>query len=141
VWKGRRVVIAYDSDIVQKPNVQRARRQLAIELQKRGAQLGYLEWKPAQAKGIDDLLAAIGPEPVLQMFEAVDFRKQRWREELIVNNHGDPRRCWRMLSRHCDSRPSGPAYFGIVNSTPASTPMPRRPLGRWEASGPTRRTG
>jgi predicted P-loop ATPase len=87
-FKDRLVFVAYDSDVILKPQVQRARRSLTFSLQERGGKVGYLEWKPDQAKGIDDLLAAVGPNEVLKLLEAVNFANQRWREELIVNDKG-----------------------------------------------------
>ena len=63
-WKGRRVLIAFDSDTRTNPNVQRAARRLAEELRRRGADV-YLALPPARGKekvGWDDYLARLKPE-------------------------------------------------------------------------------
>jgi phage/plasmid-associated DNA primase len=72
-WDNKRVLIAFDNDIKDKPDVRTARYQLAKELRIRGAVVGFLEWTN-EAKGIDDLLAAIGPAPVLDLIERADYR-------------------------------------------------------------------
>jgi hypothetical protein len=65
-WNGRRVVIAYDADAVTKEMVRMARSELALHLRSRGAIVGFLEWDPNRGKGIDDHLAMVGPEMVLE---------------------------------------------------------------------------
>ena len=67
-WAGRRVIILFDADVAQKLDVQEARRQLTIDLEFRGAEVAWFCWPkatPAEQKGVDDLLAARGPEFVL----------------------------------------------------------------------------
>ena len=73
VWAGRRVVIAYDADAVTKELVRIARSALAAHLRGRDALVGFLEWDIAKGKGIDDHLAAVGPEVVLDEIAHVDF--------------------------------------------------------------------
>ena len=73
VWDDRQVVILFDADIEENESVRIARFMLTKELRSRGAQVSWFSWpadRPPQAKGIDDLLNAIGPEPVLQLIEA-----------------------------------------------------------------------
>src|SRR5262249_57802513 len=72
-WDGRRVVIAYDIDLVVKDSVRIARSELAAHLRGRGAQVAFLEWDLARGKGIDDHLALVGPETVLDEVAHVDF--------------------------------------------------------------------
>ena len=72
-WEGRRVVIAYDADAVTKDLVRIARSELAAHLRGRGALVGFLEWEVARGKGIDDHLAVVGPEAVLDEVAHVDF--------------------------------------------------------------------
>src|SRR5262249_41019610 len=62
IWTGRRVVIAYDADAVTKELVRIARSALAAYLRGRDALVGFLEWDIAKGKGIDDHLAAVGPD-------------------------------------------------------------------------------
>lgn len=61
VWKGRHVVIAYDSDASENPNVRHAELALCAELQRRGAdvRIARLEASPEGKKqGLDDYVAA-----------------------------------------------------------------------------------
>jgi predicted P-loop ATPase len=82
-WKGRKVVIAYDSDSGQKDLVRFARADLARHLRGRGAVVGFLEWDAKHGKGIDDHLALVGPEKVLDELARVTFAGMRWQDELL----------------------------------------------------------
>lgn len=80
-WKGRKVAIAYDSDASRNEQVAAARRLLTAELHKRMARVAWLEWAAdttqwKNAKGIDDLLAAIGPEKVLELYQRLIYRNR-----------------------------------------------------------------
>jgi hypothetical protein len=81
-WAGRRVIVLFDADVSQKLDVQEARRQLTIELEFRGAEVAWFCWPkvtPAEQKGVDDLLAARGPEFVLGLLSKarpVNFKKK-----------------------------------------------------------------
>jgi hypothetical protein len=83
VWSGRRVVIAYDTDVVNKELARIARSELAAHLRGRGALVGFLEWDVTRGKGIDDHLAIVGPEPVLDEIAHVDFAGSAWRKDLL----------------------------------------------------------
>src|SRR3954452_17084731 len=83
VWAGRRVVIAYDADAVSKELVRIARSALAAHLRGRDALVGFLEWHLAKGKGIDDHLAAVGPEMVLDEIAHVDFAGSAWKKDLL----------------------------------------------------------
>src|SRR5690242_11964880 len=83
VWPARRVIIAYDADAVVKDLVRIARSELAAHLRGRGAIVGFLEWDVAKGKGIDDHLAIVGPEPVLDEIAHVDFAGSAWKKDLI----------------------------------------------------------
>lgn len=71
-WDGRRVYIVFDANVHTNPKVAAARRRLSIELTQLGAQVSWVNLpKPGQGpliNGIDDLLAAWGPEKVLDLF-------------------------------------------------------------------------
>jgi Domain of unknown function (DUF3854) len=82
-WEGRHVVIAYDADTVTKDLVRIARSELATHLRGRGALVGFLEWDVARGKGIDDHLAVVGPEAVLDEVAHVDFAGSAWRKDLL----------------------------------------------------------
>jgi hypothetical protein len=68
-WKGRRVVIIFDRDAESNDKVKWARDLLAKELQRRGARVHVFEWPDVQEKGVDDLLATLGPDAVLELIE------------------------------------------------------------------------
>jgi hypothetical protein len=76
-------VIAYDADAVTKEHVRIARSQLAANLRGRGALVGFLEWDGARGKGIDDHLAAVCPETVLDEIAHVDFAGSAWKKDLL----------------------------------------------------------
>jgi hypothetical protein len=82
-WKGRKVIIAYDADSSQKDLVHFARAELARHLRGRGAVVGFLEWDTKRGKGIDDHLALVGPEDVLDKLARVTFIGLRWQDELL----------------------------------------------------------
>jgi predicted P-loop ATPase len=82
-WKDRRVVIAYDADSVTKDLVRIARSELASNLRGRGAIVGFLEWDVIKGKGIDDHVAIVGPETVLDEVAHVDFAGSAWKKDLL----------------------------------------------------------
>jgi hypothetical protein len=71
-WAGRRVYIVFDSNVHTNSKVAAARRQLSTALSQLGAHVYWVDLpKPdevAAVNGIDDLLAAWGPERVLALF-------------------------------------------------------------------------
>jgi hypothetical protein len=83
VWQGRKVVIAYDSDVLTKDLVRIARSELAAHLRGRGALVGFLEWDVAKGKGIDDHIAIVGPDSVIDEIARVDFASSAWRKDLV----------------------------------------------------------
>lgn len=83
IWAGRRVVIAYDADAVTKELVRIARSVLGAHLRDRGALVRFLEWDVAKGKGVDDHLAMVGPETVLDEIAHVDFASSAWKKDLL----------------------------------------------------------
>jgi len=77
------VIIAFDADAGAKDQVRFARAELAQHLKRKGANIGFYEWDLARGKGIDDHLASVGPEVVLDEISRVSFHAFDWREELI----------------------------------------------------------
>jgi len=75
-WEGRRVIIVFDADVDKNEQVEIARNLLARELRTRGAEVAVVTWDIAQGKGVDDLLATVGPEKVLELLEGADFEKE-----------------------------------------------------------------
>lgn len=82
-WERRNVIIAFDADAGAKDQVRFARAELAQYLKRKGANIGFYEWHLARGKGIDDHLASVGPEVVLDEISRVSFHAFDWREELI----------------------------------------------------------
>ena len=76
IWEGRRVIIAFDADADKNEQVEIARSLLARELRMRGAEVASITWYIAQGKGVDDLLANVGPEKVLELLEGAEFDKE-----------------------------------------------------------------
>ncbi len=77
-WKSRLVVILFDADVASNDQVQRARAALTAELKKRGANVRWVFWPkvlPAGVKGIDDFLAAEGPEAALDLIRSARAEK------------------------------------------------------------------
>lgn len=69
-WEGRTVYICFDADVLTNKEVHRARWALAKEMARgRKATVHYLEIPAGGEKGVDDLLAAQGPEAVLELFD------------------------------------------------------------------------
>jgi predicted P-loop ATPase len=88
-WLDRKVIIAFDADAKEKEQVRIARATLARELRSRGAKVAFLEWDIVTGKGIDDHLAAVGPDVVLAEIAAVDFEKKDWHANLIRSSRDD----------------------------------------------------
>lgn len=82
-WQGRKVLIAFDADAGTKEQVRFARAELAQHLRRKGAAVAFYEWELAKGKGIDDHLAAVGPEVVLDEIGRASFISFDWRDELI----------------------------------------------------------
>jgi P4 family phage/plasmid primase-like protien len=85
VWEGRRVIIAFDADAEKNEQVEIARNLFERELRMRGAEVAMLTWDVAQGKGIDDLLANVGPEKVLELIEVADFGKEESEDNISVH--------------------------------------------------------
>jgi predicted P-loop ATPase len=86
VWKGRPVIIAFDADVEQNPKVRAARWHLTVALMERGATVGLLEWQMVDGKGIDDRIAKIGPDRVLEDISNVQFGD--WKTRLLRGESG-----------------------------------------------------
>lgn len=90
-WKDRLVIIVFDADVKINEHVRTARASLAKELRTRGAKVAFLEWDTSTGKGIDDHLAAVGPDLVLAEIAALDFIWKDYHALLIRTKDGSPR--------------------------------------------------
>jgi len=82
-WDRRRVIVAFGTGPADQKLARIARAELAAHLRGRGALVGLLEWDPARGKGIDDHLAAVGPDMVLDSIAHVDFAGSAWKRDLL----------------------------------------------------------
>jgi hypothetical protein len=74
IWKKRRVVIIFDSDVKRNPDIERAQKALASELSRRGADVFLVnlpDLPDLEKTGADDFLAHLngGPERMLALIE------------------------------------------------------------------------
>ena len=70
LWQGRSTILAFDSNAVTNPKVQRARRTLAKEVSRRGAQVLVAEVPAIEGvNGPDDLIALHGDEVMLALLD------------------------------------------------------------------------
>lgn len=110
VWEGRRVIIAFDADADKNEQVEIARNLLARELRTRGAEVAFVAWDIAQGKGVDDLLANVGPEKVLELLEAVDFEKEESDNNISVHQIAEA-----ITARHRFVRDAGGRLYAYRN--------------------------
>jgi putative DNA primase/helicase len=102
LWDDRRVLILFDADLEEKDSVRIAREMFTRELRSRAAQVSWFRWpedRPAEAKGIDDLLAAIGPEKVQPLIDAA-FAIPAGPPDLIPFHFADTGNADRLVAMH-----------------------------------------
>ena len=87
-WKDRKVVIIFDRDLETNSSVFAARMGLTRALKSRGAKVHWFAWpdEAKEAKGVDDLLAVIGPEKVLAIIGVAE--PYDWHARLIRSDKG-----------------------------------------------------
>ena len=101
-WDDRPVLILFDADLEDNESVRIARFMLTKELRSRAAQVSWFAWpsdRPPQAKGIDDLLAAIGPEPVIRLIETA-FERTADPPDLLPFHFADTGNADRLVMAH-----------------------------------------
>jgi P4 family phage/plasmid primase-like protien len=111
-WEDRRVIIAFDADAEKNEQVELARNLLSRELRTRGAEVAFVTWDIAQGKGIDDLLAPVGPEKVLALLENPDFEKSGDGDDISV-----PQIAEAILGRHHFARDAGGRLYTFRGGT------------------------
>ena len=110
-WQSRRVTILFDVDAATNPKVQAARRELAQELTRRGAEVWIAELPPAPGvSGADDFLSLFGPEKLAAVIEQA--RRYEWKEELILNDKG---RFAAILANAITTLRAAPEWCGLLN--------------------------
>jgi hypothetical protein len=85
VWKGRKAILALDSNVASRRDLQKARLALAEELSKRGAQVFVASVPRRQGvNGPDDLIAVAGDGAALEMLDrAGPFAPLKQQEEKL----------------------------------------------------------
>lgn len=87
IWTGRRVTILYDTNAASNWHVIRARRELAAELAKRGAEVWIADLPPENGiNGCDDYLARHGVAALAQVL--AKSRRYDWKSQLIQGDNG-----------------------------------------------------
>jgi predicted P-loop ATPase len=127
-FKGRKVIIAYDSDVSTNPNVLAGRNGLVRALTERGAEVGCLEWPPELGKGLDDYLLKVGAEKVLAELEKVQFGD--WRNLLNRGENGGLSRTYRnvlLFLRHSPEW-AGTVGYNEFAGTPVVLAPPPAPI-------------
>ena len=88
-WTGRKATILFDANAATNGSVQAARRELARELTRRGAEVWISDLPPTpNVNGIDDFLGLFGLISGLDVIRSAT--RYEWRKELIVNENDRP---------------------------------------------------
>jgi putative DNA primase/helicase len=98
----RRVLILFDADLEENESVRAARAMLTKELRSRAARCSWFTWphnRPTHANGIDDLLAALGPEAVLPLIESA-FEHAAGPPDLMPFHFADSGNAERLVALH-----------------------------------------
>jgi predicted P-loop ATPase len=134
VWTHRRVTILFDANAATNPNVQAARRELARELTRRGAEVWLAELPPAVGvNGCDDFLYAYGLEKFRVMLEQA--HRYQWREELLRSDTG---KILRVLANALTALRAAPEWVGRLAynefhlRSEATLPTPWGFTGPWD---------
>jgi predicted P-loop ATPase len=132
-WDGRKTIILFDVDAATNESVRAARRELARELTRRGAEVWIADLPAASGvNGCDDYLYLFG---ALKL-DAVLTQAQRyeWRAELIFNDKGKPRA---ILANAITALRSAPQWCGVLTwdefgmQVVASREAPWGPVRAW----------
>jgi predicted P-loop ATPase len=84
-WTGRKATIVFDSNAASNPSVNAARRELARQLTRRGAEVWIADLPEApNVNGIDDYLGLFGLASGLEVLRHA--HRYEWRKELMVSD-------------------------------------------------------
>jgi hypothetical protein len=109
-WMGRKVTILFDANAATNGSVQAARKHLARELTRRGAEVWIADLPPAVGvNGADDYLALFGLPSLLEVLkQAVRYD---WRKELIPGEKGG---ALPILANAITALRSAPDWCGVL---------------------------
>ena len=109
-WQNRRVTILFDVDAATNLKVQAARRELAQELTRRGAEVWIAELPPAPGvSGADDFLCLFGASKLAAVIEQA--HRYEWREELIRT---DKNKFAALLANAITALRAAPEWCGLL---------------------------
>lgn len=110
IWTGRRVTVLFDSNVASNESVRTARSGLARELTRRQAMV-FLSNLPASpgVNGCDDFLHLFGAVKLQEVVSGA--LPWLWREELVVNDKGQPRA---ILANAITALRSAPEWSGVL---------------------------
>ena len=132
-WANRKATILFDANAATSPKVQAARRALARELTRRGAEVWIADLPPLTGvNGVDDFLALCGLEKALEVLRlAVPYE---WRKELIRSDKG---KILPLLANAIIALRSAPEWCGVLAynehalSIATTRDAPFGPVERW----------
>jgi predicted P-loop ATPase len=132
-WQDRRVIILFDADAATNPKVQAARRGLAQELTRLGAEVWIAELPAALGvSGADDFLFLFGAEKLAVVIEQA--HRYEWKEDLIRNDKG---KFAAILANAITALRTAPEWCGVLvyneHALTISTtrPTPWGPVDNW----------
>jgi hypothetical protein len=100
IWDERPILTLFDSDLEDKELVRTAQFRFTKEMRSRAARVSWFHWpQPPAAKGIDDWLALVGPEPVLPLIEAA-FKRTVDPPDLLPFHFADTGNAERLVMLH-----------------------------------------
>jgi hypothetical protein len=138
-WKDRRVTILFDADTTTNSTVTAARRELARELTRRGAEVWLADLPQVSGvNGVDDFLGLFGLEKTLEILESA--RRFEWRDDLIRSNNGKILAVLANALTALRAPPNGAACWPSTSSLFASRRHGKRRGAGWE-NGPSRTIG
>src|SRR5262245_16669132 len=110
-WTGRKATLLFDSNAATNESVRAARRELARELTRRGAEVWIADLPPAPGvNGIDDYLGLFGLPSALEVLKlAVRYE---WRKELI---RSDRDKILPILANAITALRSAPEWCGVLS--------------------------
>ena len=134
VWSGRTATILFDANAASNPSVAAARRNLACELSRRGAQVFIADLPAAVGvNGCDDYLYQFGVEKLAQVFKQV--ARYEWKKDLIVSDKGKPLAILANGITALRGAPewcAGLAFDEFALCVTAMRPTPWGYLGKWD---------